>query len=89
MELELNDPRRASTVYFDFIAYRSPLRISETVRIPTRFFFTCKFFTFPFEHTAPVHLRGERRPEEEIKQPKGGMLYNLARLNADPNARNE
>jgi hypothetical protein len=46
MELEVNDPYKASTLSFKFVAIKTPLSFNPELQIPQKLYFTFKFFTF-------------------------------------------
>lgn len=46
MDVEANDPYKASTFSFKFIALKTPLVMNSTTPIPSKLYFTFKFFTF-------------------------------------------
>lgn len=47
MELEYNDAFKASTVTFKFMSFKSPMHLpSDSMNLPSKFYFTFKFFSF-------------------------------------------
>lgn len=45
LDLEINDPLRASQIQFKFLAYKTPLS-SNISEWPKKFYFQLRFFTF-------------------------------------------
>jgi hypothetical protein len=61
LALEANDILKASTLTFKFVAFKTPIKLNDLtkdIRIPKRFFFTFKFFTFPTSRSELLVLRG-------------------------------
>ena len=46
MDFEVNDPFKASTFTFKFVALKTPMILNTVSAIPQKLFFTFKFFTF-------------------------------------------
>jgi hypothetical protein len=67
MDIEVTDPYKASTFTFKFVAFKSPLHLpSDSMTLPSKVFFTFKFFTFKQIQTETVLLK--LPPEMEQKQ---------------------
>lgn len=46
LELEYKDPKMASTVSFKFVAFKTANNWNQQIQMPTRVFFTMKFYMF-------------------------------------------
>lgn len=73
LEIEQADPLKACTVSFKFICFKTPWGGIE--RVPKKFFFNFKFFTFPQVKTAVVSIKNEL--QEGLK---AGQPYYLSRV---------
>lgn len=51
MDVEVNDPYKASTFSFKFVAVKTPMVLNTTQPIPQKVYFTLKFFTFKSEQS--------------------------------------
>jgi hypothetical protein len=59
LDLELQDPLRASTLTFKFVAVKTSF---SNANIPQKMYFTFKFFTFHAVHTETVALKNDGLP---------------------------
>lgn len=57
VETEKADPRKASSINLKFVAFRTPKELTRTVQLPSRLFFTLKFYMFPEARTERLLLR--------------------------------
>ena len=90
MNVEAEDPLKASTITFKFICFKTPWGGLE--RVPKRFFFSFKFFTFPTVKTGTVQIKNQHEHDNQIdgqKGLKGGAPYYLQRITAQPLVRNQ
>jgi hypothetical protein len=56
LDLELHDPLKASTLTFKFVALKT-LFTATQVPLPSKLYFTFKFFNFATSHTETVSMR--------------------------------
>lgn len=82
MGVEVADPLKASTVTFKFICFKTPWGGLD--RVPRKFFFSFKFFTFPTVKTGTVKLNNNN--DSALK---GGEPYYLQRVMPQAQIRNE
>jgi len=79
LQLEQDDPLQASTISFKFICFKTPWQSLD--KIPDRFYFQFKFFTFPLLLTDKVRIKHERPQFDETNNAasglKGGFPYYL------------
>jgi hypothetical protein len=57
LDIELNDPLKANTVCFKFLAFKSPYKLESDIVIPKKLFLSFKFFTFKNFETENVNLK--------------------------------
>ena len=57
LDLELDDPLKASTLTFKFVAIKTPL--APSVPVPSKLYFTFKFYTFHTVHSETVALKSD------------------------------
>ena len=86
MDLELQDPYKASTITVKFVALKTALQLNPDWTVPTKLFFTFKFFTFRSLQTEPVLLQSEQAPSNLSEMHtqfkiKLGTQYLLTKLN--------
>ena len=79
LEVEAQDPLKASTITFKFICFKTPWGALE--RVPKKLFFSFKFFTFPTVKTGTVKLNAS----EGLR---GGEPYYLQRVVPQTQLRN-
>ena len=60
LDLELDDPLKASTLTFKFVAVKTSF--TQTSGIPLKLYFTFKFYTFHTVHSETVALKTDGQP---------------------------
>ena len=60
LDLELDDPFKASTLTFKFVAVKTSF--TQTSTIPLKLYFTFKFYTFHTVHSETVTLKNDGQP---------------------------
>lgn len=80
LEKEQADPLKASTVTFKFICFKTPW--NGLGRVPRKFYFHFKFFTFPAVKTATVQIKNpnEHATSGDDAGLKAGQPYYLGRV---------
>lgn len=57
MDVEVNDAYKASTFTFKFVAMKTPMVLNTPQPIPSKLYFTFKFFTFKSVHSETCLLQ--------------------------------
>ena len=78
LKLEQEDPLKASTIYFQFLVFKTGNTTSLDI-LPKRVFFQLRFFTFPEIQTDVLSLKNPANNPNTIEQPQPGMRYLLAK----------
>jgi hypothetical protein len=74
MDMEKYDPLKSSTISFKFICFKTPWK--ETVKIPSKFYFQLKFFTFPLLLTEKVIIKKEAQKAPQGIEETTGIVKN-------------
>ena len=71
MDIEVNDPYQASTFTLKFVAFKTPISFNNSVVIPSKLYFTFKFFTFKTINSDKVMLKLPPELEDPLLKSKG------------------
>lgn len=88
LDVEEHDHLKSSTVTFKFICFKTPWTDSE--KVPKKFFFHFKFFTFPAVKTSSVTFKNEHEHAKSVSDVQGvkpGQPYYLTRTSQASNTK--